>query len=100
VLTVIRIRGLASIGNIISITLNGPMFGTIESGHIIGTDRCSGVATTLYGIANIVPSVFQANPDLCDLLLWKNTYPPGKSVSQQYGNDHSRYYTIIWARGV
>ena len=44
-LAVIRIRGVAAIGNIISIALNGLMFGTIESGRIIGTDRRSGLAT-------------------------------------------------------
>ena len=46
VLAVIPIRGVAAIGNIISIALNGLMFGTIESGRIIGTDRRSGVAAT------------------------------------------------------
>ena len=44
VLAVIRIRGVAAIGNIISIALNRLMFGTIESGRIIGTDRRTGVA--------------------------------------------------------
>ena len=54
-LAVIRIRGMAAIGNIISIALNGLMFGTIESGRIIGTDRRSGVAATRrYTVINIV----------------------------------------------
>ena len=43
-LAVICIRGVAAIGNIISIALNGLMFGTIKSGRIIGTDLHSGVA--------------------------------------------------------
>ena len=46
VLAIIRIKGMAAIGNIISIALNGLMFGTIESGRIIGTDRHSGAAAT------------------------------------------------------
>ena len=45
-LAVIRIRGVTAIGNMISIALNGLMFGTIESSCIIGADRRSGVATT------------------------------------------------------
>ena len=45
-LVVIRIRGVAAIGNISSIGLNGLMFGTIESGRIIGTDRRLAVAAT------------------------------------------------------
>ena len=46
VLAVIRTRGVAAIGNIISIALYGWKFGTVESGRISGTDRRSGVAAT------------------------------------------------------
>jgi len=42
--TVIGIRGVVAIGNKICIVLNGLMFGTIESGHIISTDCHSGMA--------------------------------------------------------
>ena len=45
-LGVIGIRCVAAIGNIITIVLNGLMFGNIESGRIIVTDRSSGVAAT------------------------------------------------------
>ena len=45
-LVLIHIIGVAAIGNIISIVLNGLMFGAIESGRIIGTDRRSSVAAT------------------------------------------------------
>ena len=45
-LAAIRIRGVAAIGNVISIALNRLMFGTIESGRITDTDRRSGVAAT------------------------------------------------------
>ena len=44
-LAIICIRGVAAIGNIISIMLNGLMFETIDSGRIIGTGRRSGMAT-------------------------------------------------------
>jgi len=39
VLAVIRIRGMTTIGNIISVTLNGLMFGSLDYGRILGTDR-------------------------------------------------------------
>jgi len=74
VLAVIRIRGVTAIGNIISIGLNGLMFGTIESCHII--DTLSGVVHIVGGANGKTDSDTFVSPNSyhCTFVLIFNVY--------------------------